>query len=272
MPARSAGAAASPPAGARPEARRTKPRAASRVGSSRMGLPDLTDALQIRRRQRRRRRGRRAAWIGLCAGLLAAAIWLIWFSSVFTVQSVRVEGNNLVGRERLLQAAQVPQGVPLARLDTQAIVGRLDELPTVASARVQRGWPHTAVIQVTERSAIYQRQDAGGYQWVADNGMVFYTTPEPKPETLVVTTPSVDARLLADVALVVQAIPAQVRPRVQSLQADSRDHIVLLLDNNQQVIWGGADHSAEKAAVLPTILTLVGTVYDVSAPAYPAVR
>ena len=78
--------------------------------------------------------------------------------------------------------------------------------------------------------------------------------------------------MLADVATVVSALPADVVAQTTQVTASTIDHIVIELADGRQIVWGNASLSDEKAALLPVLLAQPGTVFDVSAPGHPAIR
>ena len=125
---------------------------------------------------------------------------------------------------------------------------------------------------MVERTAVYQRKAGTQYQLVDADGVIFALMATPTPKLAVVTTANVDNRLLASVATVVGSLPDAVRSRVLEVQATTPDQISLKLDKGQQVLWGSADSSPDKARVLTTILGAKATVFDVTSPGAPATR
>src|SRR5512140_2317662 len=91
--------------------------------------------------QSRTRRTRRWAVVAALVVLAALAVWVVWFSPLLTVREVRVLGAVEVSADSVRQAAAVPVGVPLARVDAAGIAERVGALPRVASVEVRRGWP-----------------------------------------------------------------------------------------------------------------------------------
>src|SRR5699024_11164423 len=150
---------------------------------------------------------------------------------------------------------------------------RVGALAPVREVHVGRQWPSTVTIEVTERTPLYavQQNQGDGYLLVDREGSAYTTLPEPPDGLLLVTADS--AELLPDVATVVAALPGELREEVHGVSADTRDSITLRLSDERTVVWGSAERSDYKATVLTALLKArKGTVYDVSAPDWPAVR
>lgn len=236
----------------------------------------VTDATVRIRRQRRRSRLRlvvRALVATLVALLLGAGVWLVGFSPVLAVQRVEVTGTSVLDAATVERTAAISTGTPLARLDVAGIERRVGALAPVREVHVDRQWPSTVTIEVTERTPLYavQQNQGDGYLLVDRDGVAYTTLPEPPGGLLVVTADS--AELLPDVATVVAALPDELRDQVHGVSADTRDSITLALSGGRTVVWGSAERSDYKATVLMALLKArKGTVYDVSAPDWPAVR
>ena len=234
---------------------------------------DVSAAIeQRRRREARRRRTTMAAAVGML-GFALVLVWLVRFSPVLAARSVEVTGTQLVTTEQVLQAADVPMGTPIATLDTTAVAQRVaEQLTGVGRVSVHTRLPGTVVVEVTERTAVYERRTAAGYQWVDASGVIFNTTAKHTKGVPVATTDGVENRLLADVATVVKALPPALRKRLDHVAASSPDDIVLQLDKGQQVLWGSAAASEDKARVVLVLLGQQATVFDVSSPGTPSTR
>ncbi|WP_420175725.1 cell division protein FtsQ/DivIB [Luteococcus sp. OSA5] len=233
---------------------------------------DVSAAIEQRRRLELRRR---RLTVALAAALVALALTLVWVvrhSPVLSVRQVEVTGTRQVKPDQVVSAAQVPMGTPLARLDTRAIAERVSSgIVPVGEVRVHTKLPDTVVVEVSERSAVYQRKAGAQWQSVDASGVIFAQGPRNKRVAAVETT-SVDNRLLADVATVVTSLPPAVKGRVQVVRAESPDRIELALDKGQKVVWGSAAASPEKGRVLQVLLGQEATVFDVSSPATPSTR
>ncbi|MFV0428806.1 MAG: cell division protein FtsQ/DivIB [Arachnia sp.] len=233
---------------------------------------DFGRALRRRRRSSARRRIVLVVGGALFAVLAAVAIYLLWFSSVFVVDRVDVSGTRLLSLEEVTAAAEVPLGTPLASIDPDQIAARVASLDAVSAVSVTREFPDAVAIAVTERTVSYSRTSDDGYQWVDAEGVIFHHTAEAASEVPIATTSGTDQRLLADVATVVRYLPEAVRQRLVSIEAVAVDKIELKLDDGDLAVWGSADDSELKAAVLEKLLSVDASVYDVSAPSYPTTK
>lgn len=230
-----------------------------------------TRTLFARRQWRRRLAAWRPALVaaGLVA-VLAFAAWAVFFSTWLAADDVEVSGADTVGRARVLGAADVELGVPLARLDLGEIQRRVAAMPAVAQVEVHRSWPHTVSIEVTERVPIAAARH-GGEWWVMDaEGVLFRPSDAREPGLAVVKAPSADPDALREVAEVVAALPASLAAEVDEVRARTMDSIELRLDGRRVVEWGSAAETARKAQVLAFMLDHIpARVYDVSVPDQP---
>lgn len=227
--------------------------------------------------QERRRRQNRRKLIGIvsAAGVLVlggVAVWLLFFSTVFAVTDVRVTGNQLLSTDEVLEVAQVEVGHPLVTTDIDAAGTRVAGLVPVEQVTVERNFPGTVSIEVTERALVYQRLADSQYQWVDRHGVVFNTATTPQAGAIVAETATDEPRLLADVATVATHLPEELLPRVQVITADALDQIEISLTDGDVVVWGSAEQSELKAEVLTALLVVEAEVYDVSAPGHPTTK
>jgi cell division protein FtsQ len=229
----------------------------------------------LRRRQRRQRR-RRLRLTAIVAGVVAlvgALIWVIGFSPVLAADAVEVTGVEELTPDEVVAAAQVPLGEPLIRLDTGAVVARLQELPLVASAQVVRHLGGTVELRIVERRPVYA-QLTGGTISLVDAAGRDYAVVATLPEGLLpVTLATPTERLRADLAQVVTALPEALRAQPTGLSATSVDHIELLLASGATVFWGSSDQSAFKGEVASALIVgVAASYYDVSSPSHPSTR
>jgi len=233
-----------------------------------------------RRRFARRQWSRRwLAWRRLLAaalllGVVAGAVWLVFFSSVLAVSGVTVEGTRVLASSAVRSAAGVPLGGPLATADLGAVTARVERLPAVRSVDVSRSWPDRVRIAVTERRAVAAvRRGDGPLRGVDEQGVVFRGFARPPHGLPVIRMHHGAAReALAEAATVAASLPADVARRVAEVEVRTVDTISLRLHNGRLVRWGSADDSADKGRVLAVLLGRRASFYDVSVPGEPVIR
>jgi cell division protein FtsQ len=217
------------------------------------------------------RRPPRRVVLAIAAAIAAVVIvvWIVAFSPVLGVKSISVRGTGFLTSAEVRTAAAIKHGTPLLRLDTGAVVRRVERLPEVRSATVSTSYPNSVTITVEERKPVgFVDAGNGALALVDATGMRFRTVharPKKLPLLVVPTGPQAAASAAA-CAQVAGDLPADLLSRIQSIQALDPSAITLLLTDSRVVRWGSADRSADKARILPTLLTRPGTQFDVSNP------
>lgn len=212
----------------------------------------------------------------LATALVAAGlVWLIWFSSVLAITSVRVVGVEGAASSAVLASADVPLGIPMARLDATAVASQVRTLPWVKSVDVRRGWPHEVVIAVQSKVAVARLATGesvaadgttflspkGASPLVADPGLSSTAPPLP--------TVSAEGDALTQAMAALASLPADLAARVKLVSASTRDDIDFTLRGGDLVHWGSADKALEKVQVLTALLAHPAAVYDVRSPELP---
>lgn len=206
--------------------------------------------------------------------LAAVLTWVVAFSSLFGVRSVTVRGAHVLSPRTIERIADVTHGTPLVRLDTDAITRRVERLTDVESAQVDTSFPSTVIITVRERTAVGYTRVAGKDMLVDHTGYQYRGVDRPPPHLPRFVVPHGNAARSAGaaVATAAAALPAKLLHRITSIQALDPGSITLVLRDQRVVRWGSAARSADKARVLPILLTRSGTHIDVTDPDQPFSR
>jgi cell division protein FtsQ len=96
-----------------------------------------------------------------------------------------VEGRNRTTREALRAALRIKKGDNLLAADPWAIKRRLEALPWIRSATVERRYPNAMVVTLVERTPIARFKDRGGTVLVDETGALIKVAPEKEHENLV---------------------------------------------------------------------------------------
>jgi len=238
------------------------------------------ETVRIARKDFRKRRNagrwrvvRRLALALLLVGLVAGAVWAVFFSSYVTAREVDVRGNGTISDAKVERAAAVPIGTPLARVDMKAIVARVQPISEVRYVEVGRSWPHTVRITITERTPIAVIDQGSGLKALDDKGVPFGSyAKRPKHLPLVRTDAGTPGEALAEAAKVIDSLPANIARRVDAVDVVSVDEIKLVLASGRKVTWGSAEDSDKKAEVLAVLLKRPGNQIDVTVPGRPTTR
>jgi cell division protein FtsQ len=197
----------------------------------------------------------------------------VWFTPMIGVRSVDVSGVEELSADEVREVAAIERGTPLVRLDVEGIAARVRELPRVSSVEVQRSFPGSVLLQVTERTPVGYVKAADGAHLVDVTGKdyaVLAEAPAGMPE-LVLENPGQDDPATIAVVGVLTGLPEQLRPEVISATAKTGGDVRLTLALGREVRWGDLTETPRKGAVLMVLLTREGKVFDVSSPQLPTV-
>lgn len=235
------------------------------------------DEERMRRRFARRQWARRwGFWRPLLVVLTLLAvvvlgIWALWFSTLFGVDRVKVTGTDHLRPAEVEAAAEIETGSPLLRLDTNAVVHRVEALAPVRSASVSRSVDGTVTVQVVERETVAVASIGGKLSGLDLDGVAFRQyakKPRGVPEVKLVG--DVDAEALAEAARVIGSLTGRLAERVKWVEVESLDHITLVTKGGRTVLWGSGDDSQQKAKVLAALLKASDDKHlDVSVPGQP---
>ncbi|MBD8609035.1 FtsQ-type POTRA domain-containing protein [Frigoribacterium sp. CFBP 13729] len=263
------------PEGGADEARR-RAAEARRAARRASGERRRTERTEVRRFTRRSRH-RRAAWVTAAAVVLslAASVGIAVFSPLLSLEQIEVEGTDRVDAASVQAAVSGQLGTPLARIDFSRITTELEQFPLIASYVTETAPPHTLVIRVTERQPIATVPSGDGFDLVDPAGIVVQHLDARQEGVPLVDVggASLDDTAFRSTAEVLLALPQALRATVDSATASTADDVTLSLTTGERVVWGSADHSAEKAQVLSGLVAdqarrdpAASVEFDVSAP------
>lgn len=240
----------------------------------------MTEELFVERRRAGRRRRMLRVLLGLlAAGVVAALVWMIWFSQLLAVGRVQVEGTTTLRPSDIRTQAAVRLGEPLVRVDTVAIESRVAAMERIDQVEVTRQWPRTIRVEVVERKPVGWVLSAGAIRALDRYGVDFRSLrTEPKHLTEV-QVEAITARkrqqALEGAAAVLELLRTEdpgLLKKVQYVRVASKDSIQLVLGKNRTVTWGSASKGKQKLTVLRSLLRIKARGYDVSAPEQPTTR
>ena len=204
----------------------------------------------------------------LLAVVFVFGVWLFYFSSVFALESLVVEGVRTVNPTDVGQRADLGAGTPLAQVNPADVEARVMGISAIDSVKVTRRWPHMIVISVVERDRVAALKDGDRWATLDAHGFAFDFTKK-KPQGLpVVEAPEGPARTAA--IEVAAQLPADVASKIKKVAADRPDNVTLTTSSGVTVAWGNPEQSELKANILRALLAKTKNKWiDVRLPSTP---
>jgi len=204
----------------------------------------------------------------ISAVVLAAATYVLGYSSFFTVSSVEVVGSkNQVN-------PGITIGEKLARVEPREIASKLENLDWVASASISRNWINGKVtVELTERTPV-----AIFNNLVIDSmGKSFILRNEPTKPLVEIQAGDLEAAVSA--VTFFTSLPEELNSTLKVVKVRSTGAFVLEIDNggkNLEIRWGTNSDNELKIKVYKALLALPENAsikrVDVSAPHAPIVK
>ncbi len=278
-----------PPAGRPSRNPSSRPPRGYDAGSSRLTSVRVGDISQATRANRAQQTYQRYLFrLGIIAGVLVAlaiAALVIYNSSAFTIESVSVKGVEHLTASDMQQLAAVDSGTTLLRVDVGAIKDNLKKDAWVADVKVNRVFPSTLEIVVTERTitAVVEVPSENAKtttSWaIASDGMWLMPIPDKNSEAGQRTSQKVyeDAESVLHITdvpygtkpqigsycsdanvnnalAIVAGMTTELADRIASVKATETESTTLTITNGPDIVFGSADNIREKERVCLEIM------------------
>jgi cell division septal protein FtsQ len=207
--------------------------------------------------------------IGVSAVIaLAAATYILGYSSFFTVSSVEV-----IGSSKPINSG-IEKGQKLARVEPRAVAARLETLDWVKSAQISRNWINgKVVVELIPRTPIATFKN----QVIDSSGASFIPQGE-RPSGLI----DIQAGSIEDATKAVDflvELPQELNSTLTVVKVRSTGALVLIMENNGKKLelrWGTDSDNELKLKVYKALIALPENAQikrvDVSAPHAPIVK
>lgn len=244
-----------------------------------------TDPRFSRRRKAVARSRRKAAFVRLSVLVaVAVAVWAAFFSPLLAVRTVKLVGARHVSSSEVARVAGLDESDNLLLLSPTEIARRVQTLPWVKSANVDRALPGTVRVRIVERKPAVALS-LGAARWTIDaRGRVLRSGARSSLPTLAgaevagvepgaeLATPEISGALKT-----FRSMPRALRKRLGAIFVPSPERITVSLTDGTQIRYGSARRLKAKHEVVKALLARLearGTTaayIDVRVPANPAV-
>ncbi|WBL18117.1 cell division protein FtsQ/DivIB [Citricoccus sp. NR2] len=269
--------------------RRSEPITATASGLVQPRGPEVVSFPETERERRRRLR-RKGYWAGgIVVLLLAVLAAVVYFSPLLAIKHLRIDGTDLLPVTQAQSMLEPVVGQPLPQVGDDTVSELLKQHPAVDSVTTRAEPPDTLVVDVHEHPPVAMaptEDDAdGNSQYVLFNThgteLTVLSASAAQPYDLPVVSSAedvTDPELFNTITEVLGGLPEDILKQVRSASGETVDSVVLSLHNGRTVLWGNAEDSEQKAAVLTALLTIEDdpeepvSEYDVSTPDHPVTR
>lgn len=218
--------------------------------------------------------------------LVVLVSYVIARSPLLDINEVSYVGLEQTSLDAALVAASVDLGDPLIGLDLDAIGRRLEALPWVETASVERSWTGRLSIEITERQALAAVMAAQD-EWVLVDASgriltgVIVVSPDVPKISGVSAAGEPGTRLPADASAplrLAELLPPRLDGRVDGIYVDAIGELWVSLKSADRILLGTDSDLAFKVISFTTVLEELddrGQVLwelDVSVPSLPVVR
>jgi cell division protein FtsQ len=216
------------------------------------------------RREAGRRRLRRLVMMATAASVLTGAAYATQ-TPLLDVDRIAVVGAEHTSADEVRRAASIARGDALISVDGGAVARRVEELPWVASVDVERSWPSTLTVRVTEREPVALVQVSEDRAAAVDaEGWVVAIEPhqEGAGDTLVLTGIEDDVAeggRLGREARAALTVAVAVAERLPDVVAAVSTELDAELREGGTVRFGSTDDLGAKVTALETVLDEVDT-------------
>lgn len=239
---------------------------------------------KIKKKRKQKRKGRLTA-VGIV--LFVLLLWVFLRFAAVPFGTLVIQGNETLTTDDIYRAGGVPGYVNVVQLSPDELKNRLEKDLRISSAVVERQFPATIQVTLTERKAAAIVMTMYGFAYVDKDGVVIELEPQIEGVSVpIMTGKKVDTLLLgdtiADPALragleYLQNLPPDVLKHMAEINVGNPDNIIAYTTDSLPVHLGKGDKPVERAAITDELLREVDSnhllvQYIDTTPGAPSVK
>lgn len=236
------------------------------------------------RRQTQPKKSRKGLIIGIVLAVLAiviaVGIFILSRTDLFPVTKITVSGVHHLTDQETAELASVPEGTTLLNVDAGGIEGRLESNPWILDATIERRFPDTLNLNITEREivavvdVVIDDNDNQQTWALASDGTWLMQIPDRNSDEGKQLAPQVyedvDAALhissvpygsvpeagsqcnnpnITNALAIIDGMSTELADQVKSVSAASSDSTVLTLHNGVEIAFGDSSDIRDKERV-----------------------
>ncbi|MBU3195500.1 FtsQ-type POTRA domain-containing protein [Clostridium algidicarnis] len=95
--------------------------------------------------------------------LIVILITLSLKLKVFDIETIIVEGNNIISSEEIISTSTLEKGNNIFYINTKKIIKKIHDNPYIKNVKISRRLPNTIILNVEERSAFFYGESNNKY-------------------------------------------------------------------------------------------------------------
>lgn len=139
--------------------------------------PSKKNKKSVKKSKRRKLMPGRFVRFCFVVALILGGIYALMHTPLFDVKSVLVQGNQTVLPEKIIELAEIEEGINIFSLDLKECSKKVSLYPYVETATIKRKLPNKVVIKVVERVAVGVIVTSEGYIQVDETGIMLAFQP-----------------------------------------------------------------------------------------------
>lgn len=216
------------------------------------------------RRKVRQHKERRMLGVAFLIGVMASLVGL-YFSPFLRVQNVQVTGTTSLDPAAVVAAADV-RGESLVSSSFADVQAKVSALPQVKAVQIEKHWPDTIEIIVTERAPWATWYEGEAAYTIDDTGVVLAVAPanagpiihSPATDKPLEPGDHVDSGALELTRSLVEQVPVQLGVNITQVDWSNDKGVTVTTDAGYTVVFGDKANMEYKLAVWQGIETEFG--------------
>ncbi len=235
-------------------------------------------------RRLRLERRRRFVALFIFLSLISTAAYYTYNSTLWTVKSIVVIGNDNISYENLISISEISSETTLLKFPGSKTLKKIKKNPWVKNISFSRRLPGTLIVNIEEKTPIAVAKINDVYYLIDDDRRVITTISSnddryPLVEGLDLKEVRLGQRLsskaLKEVIEILDELPMEIRETIEIVSIPKISKIALITDNNIEIVYGPAEEMRKKNRIIQKILDSKGDIViyiNVSIPDNPVTR
>ncbi|MDO4908724.1 MAG: FtsQ-type POTRA domain-containing protein [Corynebacterium sp.] len=205
------------------------------------------------------------AAIALAVIVIAAVIGCFTYP-VFAIKNFQVSGTHYA-LEDVEKASGLTVGGNLLTMNANSAAQGIATLPWIKTAHVDRKFPDTVTVDITERIAVLWAQHDDGQHIIDDQGIPFTIDVPPAgvPQVTGLAEDNTDAYM--DIITCLNGLDPNTRGQVASVDYAGPNAIRVLTQDGHNFYWGSSEKADQKGIAMRMLLGRAEKMWNISNPA-----